>query len=252
MLTASSIDGTVCVSAGRSQIRPDTERAWFAIMGSAESSQIKVLVAEQLDLIRSSLRSLIDSEPDLDVVGEAGSGTELPSVIAETRPDVLVVSPGLPGRPLVKLLAEVMAAYPKLAIMVLADPSDEQPAIELLQLGAAGCALKSDRAEEFLHGVRVMSAGNTWVSSSVARSLLWQHAHPPQPAADELTEREEEILHLLTSGLSNKQIAQKLYLSVRTVEVHLGNIYSKLGVRSRLEAAMRTTRPSSGGRHDQE
>lgn len=206
---------------------------------------VGVLIAEPLDLVRAGLRALVAGEDGLAVVADTGDGGELPRLVARLKPDVLVLDPGLPGPPLDRLLAEATSAHPELKVVVLADPTELAPAVNLLEAGTSGCYLKSDRPEEFLRGIRAAAAGELAISSAVARGILRRQTSQHTSAIDALTEREREILALLTSGLSNKEIAQKLYLSVRTVEVHLRNLYSKLGVRSRLEAVTQTARSGS-------
>ncbi len=181
---------------------------------------------------------MIESEDGLTVVGEADTGEDLLKLVARGESDVLVLEPHLPGPPAAHLISQATALHAGLKVVVLAAPQDLLIATTLLEMGASGCILKSDRPEEFLRGIRAAAEGQLGISSSVARSVL--RRVDSQPTTDSLTDREREVLELLTSGLSNKEIAQKLYLSVRTVEVHLRNIYSKLGVRSRLEAVTRT------------
>ncbi len=214
-------------------------------MKATVPSEIGVLIAEPLSIVRTGLRLLVESETGLAVVGEADNGEDLPQLVARLAPDVLVLEPDLPGPPAAELIPRVLATHPRLKVMVLAAPQRLPAAATLLDAGAGGCVLKSDRPEEFLRGIRAVAGGELVLSSTVARSLLSRQNSQPATAVDALTGREREILSLLTSGLSNKEIAQQLYLSVRTVEVHLRNLYGKLGVRSRLEAVTQAARPGS-------
>ncbi|MHB0870506.1 MAG: LuxR C-terminal-related transcriptional regulator [Chloroflexota bacterium] len=203
---------------------------------------LTVLIAEPSTIVRAGLRALLHGKEGLAVVGETGDGSGLLRTVAQLKPDVLLLGSDSPDPPMYRVLAEVMSVHPGLKVMVLADPQEVPAAIALLEAGATGCILKSDRPEELVRGIRAIAAGELALSDTVARSLLQRQARRPPSPADALSEREREILGLLTAGLSNKEIAQKLYLSVRTVEVHLRNIYSKLGVRSRLEAVTHTVR----------
>jgi DNA-binding NarL/FixJ family response regulator len=210
---------------------------------------ISLLIAEPLSIVRAGLRALLQGEEGMVVVGEAADGAKLAGMVARLRPDILLLEPALPGPPVGGLLIEVAAIHPPLKVVILADPRDSAMAIALLEAGAGGCILKSDRPEELARGVRGVAAGELPISSSIARKLLEKGRQGLSPG-DVLTEREREILDLLTAGLPNKEIAQRLYLSVRTVEVHLRNVYSKLGVRSRLEAVTYSLGhgpPASGG-----
>ncbi len=216
-------------------------------MSNQQEPIVTIVIAEPLDIMRAGLRALLEDETGFEVVGQTGDASTLITLVAEVRPDVMILEPALTGPSSVQLLSESKAIRPRLKVLLLASPQDLPWAVTLLDQGADGCFLKNDRPEEFLRGVHAVAAHEPAVSNTVTRWLLKQltctgHSLP----ADPLTEREREILDLLTAGLSNKEIAQKLYLSVRTVEVHLRNIYSKLGVRSRLGAVthfMRRTPP---------
>ena len=209
----------------------------------AMGSPIAILVATPGHIIRAGLCALLAAEPGFAVVGDVGDGAELAGLVARLEPDVLILDPALPGRPPQEILAGAVAVHPSLKVTVLAGAGDALAAVALLEAGALACFLQNDRPGEFLRGVRAAAAGELAVSSAIARSLLGKLASPKRPVpVDALTDREREILALLGDGLSNKEIGQRLYLSVRTVEVHLRNVYAKLGVRSRLEAVTRAAR----------
>jgi DNA-binding NarL/FixJ family response regulator len=206
-------------------------------VGKATHSIIEVCVTEPLEIARAGLRALIDGEADLVVVADAGEATELVQVVARLHPAVLIFDPRLPGQSPAHLLAELQMSQPRLRALVLADPQDLAVATLLLDHGATGCFLKSDHPSELLRGIRAVATGELAVSGAVTRFLLRRQAAqgPPRPL-ESLTDREQEVFDLLQNGLTNREIAQQLYLSIRTVEVHLRNVYAKLGVRSRLEA----------------
>lgn len=209
-------------------------------MESQAQEAISIVIVETLSIVRAGLNALLSDEPGFVVVGQSSGAEDMQVLIRRLRPDVLLLEPTLLGHRSEELLAEARLSHPGLKVVVLADPQDEAKVRGLLSAGIAGCFLKSDRPEELLRGIRAAVAGEPAISGIVLRWLLEQSlSHNATSPSDSLTEREREVLELLHAGLSNKEIAQKLYLSVRTVEVHLRNVYGKLGVRSRLEAVTR-------------
>lgn len=204
----------------------------------AGSAMVSVHIVEPLAISRAAMAALIDGEPGLRVVGASefpdGSLTKL----GPGKPIVLLARPDLPDLS-PAWLRQTLATCPLLKIVLLADSEHFSLAADLLHAGAAGCFLTSDSPDSLFDGLRAAGLGETALSSAVARRLL-SLRDPGQPAHPStlLTAREREILALLTDGLTNKQIAQRLYLSARTVEAHLRSIYGKLGVQSRLEAVV--------------
>ncbi len=200
-------------------------------------STVTIVLAEPLAVVRAGLAALLAAERDFAVVGHGGEAISVERLVSRLRPDVLILEPRLQGQPIEDLLSSVLAGRADTRVLLLADPSDLPLAASLLDKGAAGCFLKGDRPEELLRGVRAVVEGELAASGAVARYLLKRStSRKLPPPLDALTEREHEVYDLLSTGLSNKEIAQTLYLSVRTVEVHLRSVYAKLGVRSRLEA----------------
>ena len=212
-------------------------------MQASKETAVTIIIAEPLPIVRGALCALLAAEPGFLICGETSEGHDLVGIVARLKPHLLIMDPDFPGTPAGQLMAEARAVHPDMRVLILAGPQHAAVALRLLAAGASGCFLKSDHPAEFLRGVRAAAPGELAISSGVARSLLGQLVAPKLvPPAAALTEREREILDLLTAGLSNKEIAQRLYLSVRTVEVHLRNVYAKLGVRTRLEAVTRATR----------
>lgn len=203
---------------------------------------VTVHIVEPLTIIRAALTALIERAAGLRVGGSSTSAAESLTSLRGDNPAVLLTPPDLPdGSP--DWLREALIANPKLKVVVLTSPESFGAAVDLVSAGASGCFLTSDSPESLFDGLRAAARGDVALSGEAARRLLGLRG-PTQPphSSDDLSEREQEVLRLLADGLSNKEIAQKLYLSVRTVEAHLRNIYSKLGVRSRLEAAMQHRR----------
>ncbi|MBI2862810.1 MAG: response regulator transcription factor [Chloroflexi bacterium] len=175
-------------------------------MERRRESTVTVVIAEPLNIVRAGLRALLDREPGIEVVGDAGYGTELVDLVERVRPDVLVLLPSLPGPSPSQLLVQARLAYPMLKVLALAGPQDEATALELIESNDIACFFKSDRPEEFLRGVRAaIIEDELSISSTVARRLLVKRPMGKSPLpANGLTERERDILGFLATGLSNK------------------------------------------------
>ncbi|MHB1005971.1 MAG: LuxR C-terminal-related transcriptional regulator [Chloroflexota bacterium] len=203
---------------------------------------VTVHIVEPLAITRAALTALLERAAGLRVVSSSTSAAESLTSLRGGEPAVLLTPPDLPdGSP--AWLRQTLIANPNLKVVVLANPDDVEAAVGLVSAGASGCILTTDHPESLFEALRAAARGEMALSGEVARRLLsvrddTHRAH----ASDLLSEREQEILSFLADGLTNKAIAQKLYLSVRTVEAHLRNIYSKIGVRSRLEAVLQSKR----------
>jgi DNA-binding NarL/FixJ family response regulator len=200
--------------------------------------KIRVLLAEDHVVLREATAELIDHQPDMRVVGQAGTGEETIALAREVQPDVVVMDiamPRLNGLAATERVVAECAAH----VLVLTAHEDVDHVISLLEAGATGYLPKTVGLNELLDAIRATSRGESVLAPSVA-SVVVRHVAgrmPPAPAYD-LTPREIEVLSLLCEGLSNQQMAHRLHISVRTVEAHLTHIYAKLGVGSRTEAAL--------------
>ena len=202
-----------------------------------------VLLADDHPLLRHSIRSVLEKEPDLQVIGEASDGEEAVTLAKELQPDVVLMDIGMPKLDGLEATRQIKAAHPNIAILVLTIHSDEQHIIGILQAGAAGYLTKSVFGEEVVQAVRGVVAGEMVLSPSIGQQLLKQAArYPTEPvyleAGEKLTTRELEIIKLAARGMSNKSIAAELGLTLRTVKGHLANVFSKLNVGSRTEAVI--------------
>jgi DNA-binding NarL/FixJ family response regulator len=208
----------------------------------SNSVAVTVHIVEPLAIIRAALTALLERAAGLRVVGSSTSAAESLTSLRRDNPAVLLTPPDLPdGSP--AWLREALLANPNLKVVVLTSPERFGAAVDLVAVGASGCFLTSDSPDSLFDGLRAAARGDVALSGEAARLLLGLRGPTEPPhASDPLSEREQEVLSLLAEGLPNKEIAQKLYLSVRTVEAHLRNIYAKLGVRSRLEAVMQGRR----------
>lgn len=202
------------------------------------SERLKVLVVDDSPLFRQGLASLLNSRPDMQVVGEAGDGFEALEKARDTVPDVVlmdIIMPGCDGLEATRMIKQEM---PHVQIVILTVSESEENLFEAIKLGARGYLLKDVGAEELLRVLRGLSHGETYVAPGIAARILQEFARPSR-TSDALSGREQEVLKLVTEGLSNKEIAQSLGISPSTAKNHLRNIMEKLHVRNRVEAAIR-------------
>ena len=199
------------------------------------SEPIRVLLADDHPALRVGLRVLLDRAPDIEVVCETGDGPETLAQIEALRPDVVVLDCELPGMPGAEVAGQVRQRGLQTRVLALSAHSDERYVQGMLGAGAAGYVLKEEAPEIIAEAVRAAVRGEAYFSPPVAaRAAAWARGELPGG----LTERELEVLQLLADGLSNKEIAQALSVTVRTANFHVGNILHKLGAISRVEAVV--------------
>jgi two-component system response regulator NreC len=198
---------------------------------------INVLIADDHAIVRAGLRTLITAEPDLLLVGEATGGTEAIEKVHDLSPDVLVLDismPDLDGIEVIRQLKKDSGC----AILVLTVHEDEALLREAIKLGAAGYIIKHAAESELIAAIQAVHRGEMYVHPKMIRSLL-QHdqktAQKKKAPVEPLTAREEEVLKLIVQGYTNKQVAEELGISTRTVEGHRANLTDKLGMRSRVD-----------------
>lgn len=207
------------------------------------SAPVRVVLVDDQALFRAGIRMVIDSQPDLDVVGEAGDGAEGLRVVRATRPDVVLMDIRMPVLDGLAATAELLADtsfgdQPPRVVMLTTFDLDEAAARAIRQ-GASGFLLKDADPEFLLAAIRTVHAGSAVIAASATRDLFAHFAAPaatPVPAAyGGLTEREREIFALAARGLSNAEIAQREFLSEATVKTHISRILSKLALRDRVQ-----------------
>lgn len=202
--------------------------------------KIGVFLADDEELIRAGLRAIIEAEPDLTVVGEAGDGAEALPLISKLRPDVVLMDvrmPAVDGIQATRRIVETMAEPPK--VLVVTTFENDDYVYDALHAGANGFLLKRARPEEILRAIRVVATGDSLLFPAAIRALAAAHAgRSGRPSLDGLTERESEVLRLVATGLSNTEIGARLFVSVQTVKTHVGNVLAKLGARDRTQAVI--------------
>jgi DNA-binding NarL/FixJ family response regulator len=201
---------------------------------------IRVLIVDDHAIVRGGLGSLIATTTDLEVVGEAADGDEAVRLATELAPDVVLMDLSMPGSDGVQATRQVLEQNPAAHVLVLTSFSDQRRIMDALDAGAEGYLLKHSEPEVILSGIRAVVAGGSPLDPKAARTLLTQQRRAPEPAAapSPLTAREEEVLRMVGDGLPNKSIARRLGISERTVKAHLTNIFQRLGVTDRTQAAL--------------
>ncbi|MBQ1018357.1 response regulator transcription factor [Micromonospora sp. D93] len=200
-----------------------------------------VLIVDDDELIRIGLRAIIDAQPDLRVLAEAADGAEVPPLVARHRPDVVLMDvrmPGIDGIQATRHLLATSADPPR--VLVVTTFANDEYVYEALRAGASGFLLKRARPAEVVEAVRVVAAGESLLFPAAIRQLVGAYgpAGGDRLGGARLTEREAEVLRLMTTGRSNPEIAAHLVVGVETVKTHVGNVLAKLGVRDRTQAVI--------------
>ncbi len=204
------------------------------------SRTIGVVVADDQAIVRAGFRLLIDSEPDLAVLGEAANGAEAVAVARRTSPDVVLMDIRMPVLDGIEATRRITAAGPLPRVLILTTFDLDEYVFGALRVGASGFMLKERPPEELLSAIRVIAAGEALLAPNVTRRLIEHFARQPDPlrpprALEQLTVREREVLALIATGLSNTEIAGRLVMSVPTAKTHVSRILAKLGARDRAQ-----------------
>jgi len=206
-----------------------------------------VLIADDHALFREGTRSLIEQENDMEVSGEASDGTEAVKLVKELRPHVVLMDIAMPKVNGIEATRQIKADYPATAVLILTAYDNDQYIVALLEAGAAGYLLKNVSGADLVNAIRAVHAGEAVLHPTIAKkvfSRLGSSGRQPPATSPEtdLSEREMEILKLAARGMSNQDIAAQLFLSRRTVQAHLANIFRKMDVGSRTEAVLQALR----------
>lgn len=199
---------------------------------------VQVVLADDQGMIRSGLRALLESAPDIRVVGEAGDGAAAVALAEAHQPDVVLMDIRMPGLDGIEATRQIRTGHPGVAVIVLTTYDVDEYVVAAVRAGAVGFLLKDGDADDLIQAVRVAARGDAVVEPSALRRLLATFAATPDPARGGsppggLTPRELEVLALVGRGLSNIEISERLYVSETTTKTHIGNLLAKLGARNR-------------------
>jgi DNA-binding NarL/FixJ family response regulator len=201
---------------------------------------VRILVVDDQAMVRAGLRLLLEHEEDLDVVGEAADGREAISQARRHRPDVIMMDIRMPGMDGLEATRRILEEDAGARILVLTTFGLDEYVFEALRIGASGFVLKDEPPEQLLAAVRIVAGGEALLSPSITRQVIGHFARSRVRArpreVDELTERELEVLELITRGLSNAEIGSELFISETTVKTHVTRVLQKLGLRDRAQA----------------
>ena len=216
---------------------------------------IRVLLADDHAVLREGMRNLLEGEKDLEVVGEASDGEEAIKLVSELKPVVVLMDIVMPKLSGIEATKQIKQVSPATIVLILTAYSDIRYILGLLEAGASGYLLKSARGNEIIGAIRAVCSGESVLDPVVTRKLLERVVGTANETdnADErgtLSQREVEILRLASKGMSNKDIANTLFLSVRTVKAHLTNIFNKMGVGCRTDAIVKGLRKGYINLHD--
>jgi len=195
-----------------------------------------IVLADDHQVVRHGLRSLLEAEPDFSVVGETGDGLEAAQLVERLQPDVLVLDLMMPGLNGLEVTRQVSQRSPRTRVVILSMHASEAHVLEALRSGAAAYVLKESTSAELVRAVREAVAGRRYLSSPLSERAIEAYMQKAESAAldpyEMLTAREREVLHLVVQGHTSAEIADRLFISRRTVETHRANLMRKLGLRT--------------------
>ncbi|MGW4565940.1 response regulator transcription factor [Streptomyces sp. NPDC004561] len=206
---------------------------------------IRVLIADDQEMVRQGFTVLLDIQPDIEVIGQAVDGRDAIDRTAELAPDVVLMDIRMPEVGGIEATERITAGHPAVKVLVLTTFDLDEYVYDALRAGASGFLLKDASADKLAEAVRVVAAGDALLAPGVTRRLIAEfsrldgsHRAPLKQRVGDLTERETEVLALIAQGLTNAEIAERLFVAEQTVKTHVGRILVKLGLRDRTQAAI--------------
>lgn len=200
---------------------------------------IRILIVDDHAILRAGIRALLQFHTDLEVVGEAADGAEALRQVQSLKPDVVLMDIGLPGMDGLAATREIVSAYPKVRVLILTQHENREYVRPALKMGAAGYILKRAPDDSLIRAIRTVHDGGTYLDPGVSDILMDDFRRQPGEAAtdpyDALSEREREVLVLLAQGKTYQEVAEVLFISVKTVDFHRANLMRKLGLDNRAD-----------------
>ncbi|MFJ6915872.1 response regulator [Streptomyces sp. NPDC101133] len=212
---------------------------------SSNGRMIRVLIADDQQMVRQGFTVLLNTQPDIEVIGQAVDGLDAVAKVTELAPEVVLMDIRMPELGGIEATRRITGATPEIRVLVLTTFDLDEYVYEALRAGASGFLLKDASADQLAEAVRVVAAGDALLAPGITRRLIAEFSRlddrpraPLKTRVGELTERETEVLALIAQGLSNAEIAQRLVVAEQTVKTHVGRILVKLGLRDRTQAAV--------------
>lgn len=205
----------------------------------AENNSINILIVDDHQIVRDGIKSLLEDQKDINICGEAADGEGLIKLLAGKKVDVILMDISLPGKSGIELTAEIVESFPGMSVLMLSMYIEEEVILKAVKNGAKGYLQKNTTKSELISAIHAMASGDEYFSDQV-NGILAQHTiqktrKEEAKGLEDVSKREMEILGLLSAGLSNQEIGEKLFISVRTVESHKTHIMQKLGLKTNIE-----------------
>lgn len=199
---------------------------------------IRILIGDDHGVMRAGLRAMLESEPAVEVVGEAADGEAVLYLAGELLPDIVLLDIGMPGLDGIEVTRRMSKLLPQIQVLILTDYEEESLLREAIRAGACGYVVKRAAEEELIAAIQAVSRGDMYIHPALTRLLvkdLSPSINPKKGALETLTPRESEVMGYIVRGYTNRQIAETLFISMRTVEGHRASLLSKLGLKNRVE-----------------